>query len=59
MSPAECNYQIYDKGLLAIIKCLEHWRPELEWNSRSLSRSIFTDHEGLLYFAEGRDLSRR
>ena len=24
-SPAECNYEIYDKELLAIIKCLEEW----------------------------------
>jgi hypothetical protein len=27
-SAAECNYEIYDKKLLAIIKCLEKWRPE-------------------------------
>jgi hypothetical protein len=26
---AKCNYEIYDKELLAIIKCLEEWRPEL------------------------------
>ena len=26
---AECNYEIYDKELLAIIKCLEEWVPEL------------------------------
>jgi hypothetical protein len=26
---AECNYEIYDKKLLAIIKCLKEWRPEL------------------------------
>ena len=25
LNPAECNYQIYDKELLAIIKCLEEW----------------------------------
>ncbi len=24
MVPAECNYEIYDKELLAIIRCLEH-----------------------------------
>ena len=30
MSPAECNYKIYDKELLAIIHCLEEWRVELE-----------------------------
>ncbi|KAI0993776.1 hypothetical protein K3495_g14408, partial [Podosphaera aphanis] len=29
-TPAECNYEIYDKELFAIIKCLEEWRPELQ-----------------------------
>ncbi|CAJ2651962.1 unnamed protein product [Trifolium pratense] len=28
-SPVESNYEIYDKELLAIIKALEEWRPEL------------------------------
>lgn len=30
MLPAECNYEIYDKKLLAIIRCFEEWKPELE-----------------------------
>jgi hypothetical protein len=29
-STAECNYDIYDKELMAIIKALEEWRPECE-----------------------------
>ena len=29
MTPAECNYMIYDKELLAIVKSFETWRPEL------------------------------
>ena len=29
-SPAECNYEIYDKELMAIVRCFEKWRPELE-----------------------------
>ena len=57
LTPIECNYQIYDKELLAIIRCLEHWRPELECTE--IPVKIFTDHKGLMYFAEGRDLSRR
>ena len=57
LTPTECNYQIYDKELLAIIRCLEHWRPELECTE--IPVKIFTDHKGLMYFAEGRDLSRR
>ena len=30
MLPAECNYHIYDKELLIIIKCLKNWRSELK-----------------------------
>ena len=57
ITPAECNYQIYDKELLAIIRYLKHWRPELECTD--ISVKIFTDHQELMYFAEGQDLSRR
>jgi RNase H-like domain found in reverse transcriptase len=27
--PAECNYEIYDKELLAIVRSFESWRAEL------------------------------
>ena len=27
---AECNYEIHDKEILAIIRALEYWRVELE-----------------------------
>ncbi|KAL5606215.1 uncharacterized protein BROUX77_003408 [Berkeleyomyces rouxiae] len=30
LSPAEVNYEIHDKELLAVIKCLEEWRGELK-----------------------------
>ena len=30
MAPAECNYEIHDKEMLAIICSLKQWRPELE-----------------------------
>ena len=29
MTPVECNYMIYDKELLAMVKNFEIWRPEL------------------------------
>lgn len=29
-SRAQCNYEIYDKEQLAIIRAFEEWRPELE-----------------------------
>jgi hypothetical protein len=46
-SPIECNYEIYDKEMLAIIWCLEAWDAEL----RSVeSFEIRTDHKNLEYF---------
>jgi hypothetical protein len=57
MVPAECNYHIYDKELLAIIRCFEHWRPELEHTS--LPIQIFTDHQALKTFMENKELTRR
>ena len=30
MAPAECNYEIHDKEMLAIVKSLKEWRLELE-----------------------------
>jgi hypothetical protein len=29
-SPAECNYEIYDKELMAIVRAFEEWRAELQ-----------------------------
>ncbi len=57
MIPAECNYHIYDKELLAIIRCFEHWRPELE--QTDLPIQIFTDHQALKTFMEAKVLTRR
>jgi hypothetical protein len=44
-SPAECNYDIYDKELMAIIKALEEWRPECEGTEHILQ--LITDHKTL------------
>ena len=41
----ECNYEIYDKKLLIIIRCLKHWRLELENIDESIK--IFIDHKNL------------
>ena len=57
MLPAECNYEIYDKELLAIIQCLEEWRPELE--GTDIPVQILTDHKGLEYFMTTKKLTRR
>ncbi|KAF7568336.1 hypothetical protein PtrM4_129490 [Pyrenophora tritici-repentis] len=29
MTPTKCNYEIYDKELLAIVRAFKEWRPEL------------------------------
>ena len=56
LTPAECNYEIYDKEMLAIVRCLEFWKTEL----RSVEKfTIITDHKNLKYFASPRQLSER
>ena len=56
-SPAECNYEIYDKELMAIIRCFEEWRPELELTPHPIR--VLLDHENLEYFMSTKLLSRR
>ena len=46
-SPAECNYEIHDKELLAIINALKEWEAELIGLKEFL---IITDHRNLRYF---------
>ena len=57
MSPAECNYEIYDKELLAIIRAFELWRPELE--GTEIPVTVVSDHKNLEYFMTTKLLSRR
>ncbi|KAI0995439.1 Transposon Tf2-9 polyprotein [Podosphaera aphanis] len=56
-SPAECNYEIYDKELLAIIRAFEEWRPELEGAAHPIA--VISDHKNLEYFMSTKQLSRR
>ena len=56
-SLAECNYDIYDKELMAIIKALEEWRPECEGAACPLQ--LITDHKNLEYFMTKKLLNRR
>lgn len=55
-SPAECNYPIHDKELLAIINCLKQWEAEL---MAVRQFSIITDHKNLRYFSTIRRLNER
>ncbi len=45
---AECNYEIYDKELLIIIRCLKHWCFELKCTDILIK--IFINHLDLKYF---------
>ena len=56
-SPAECNYEIYDKELMAIVRAFEEWRPELEGSTYPID--VITDHKNLEYFMSTKQLSRR
>lgn len=57
MSPAEKNYEIYDKELLAIITALQDWRHYLLDAKERFE--IWTDHENLKYFREPHKLNGR
>ena len=48
MMPAECNYNIYNKELLAIIHCLEQQRPKLKSYKESIK--IMINYKNLKYF---------
>ncbi len=56
MISAECNYHIYDKKLLAIIWCFEHWWLELK--DTELFIQMFTDHQTLKIFMKNKQLTR-
>ncbi len=53
---AEINYHIYDKKLLVIIQCFEHWRLKLK--CIELLIQMFIDHQTLKIFMKNKQLSR-
>lgn len=57
LSPAESNYDIHDKELLSIIRCLQEWRSELI--SLEKPFDIITDHKNLKYFMTTKRLTER
>jgi hypothetical protein len=56
-SPMECNYEIYDKELMAIIQAFEEWRPELQSVINPIR--VLSDHKNLEYFMTTKLLNRR
>ncbi|SJL13285.1 uncharacterized protein ARMOST_16725 [Armillaria ostoyae] len=53
----ECNYEIYDKELLAIMLTLDEWRHYLM--GTTVDFEIWTDHQNLQYFQKPQKLNRR
>ena len=56
-SPAECNYEIYNKELMAIVRAFEEWRPHLE-SAKGIIEVVW-DHKNLEYFTTTKLLNRR
>lgn len=57
MLPTECNYEIFDKELLAIVNAFETWTAEL--GSVEAPTLVFSDHKNLEYFTSTKKLNRR
>ena len=55
LNPAECNYDIYDLELLAIVKALRHWQPLLAGSAHKIK--VFSDHMNLQYWRDPQKIS--
>ena len=56
-TPAEINYEIHDKELLAIVDAFKHWRRYCEGATSQVE--VFSDHQNLEYFTTTKILNRR
>jgi transposase InsO family protein/predicted aspartyl protease len=59
MTAAEHNYDIHDKELLAIVKALREWRPELIGLRGQGTFDIWSDHRALEHFMTTKSLNAR
>src|SRR5229473_8537281 len=57
LNPAEQNYNIYDRELLALIRGLEEWRHYLEGSPFPVV--AWVDHQNLTFFRQAQRLNRR
>jgi len=57
LSDTKRNYEIHDKKMLAVVRCLEVWRHFLE--EAATKFKIWTDHKNLEYFIKAQKLNRR
>jgi len=56
-TPAEINYKIHDKELLAIVDAFKHWRRYCEGATHQVQ--VFSDHQNREYFTTTNVLNRR
>ena len=58
-SPAECNYEIYNKELMAIVHAFEYWRADSELQTVENPILVIFHHKNLEYFMTSKLLNRR
>jgi len=54
---AERNYEIHNREMLAIVRCLNEWRHLLEGAQNKFE--IWSDHKNLEYFMSSQELNRK
>jgi len=54
---AERNYEIHNREMLAIVRCLNEWRHLLEGAQNKFE--IWSDHKNLEYFMSSQKLNRK
>jgi len=57
LSDTKKNYEIHNKEMLVVVRCLEVWRHFLE--ETTIKFEIWTDHKNLKYFMKAQKLNRR
>jgi len=55
--PAEINYEIHDKELLAVVNTFKHWRRYCKGATNQVQ--VYSDHQNLEYFTMTKVLNRR
>ena len=56
LTPAEENYEIHDKELLAIVDAFKTWRVHLEGAQHKVT--VYSDHKNLMAFMTTKALNR-
>jgi len=57
MSDAECNYDIHDKELLAIVQAFHEWKRDTRGNPKPIG--VLTDHKNLVTLMTTKELNER